>query len=109
MALVNPDWINSDKHADHLITAGLWTGVSDDVDAQLYQDCQDRGITIPVDGSGFIDSQYLQAIARFCALWLLFDSATGIRDSNTDIYREKAMRSQQMYLNNISKAVESKV
>ena len=109
MALVNPDWINTDKHAEHLIQAGLWVGISDNVDAQLLQDCSDRGITIPVDGSGYIDSIYLQSISRFCALWFLFDSATGIRDKDSDIYRDKVMRAQQMYLNNISKAVQSKV
>jgi len=110
MGYINPDWITGDKHAKNLYDAGVYTDIEVNVDAKLYRDCADRGIDIPVDGSGFVDSVYLQSIASLLALWYLFEKgAKGIRDSDTDIYEIKAMGNQQQYRDAITSLMYSKV
>ncbi len=109
MGYINPTWLQVDKHSKHAYDAGLYTDVEVDVDAELYRMCADRGITIPVDGSGYVDSVYLQTIATSLALWKLLSSASGVNDNDNDEYERKALANQQDYLISMGNLCYSKV
>ncbi len=102
MSYIDPSWITKDLHGSHLYDAGQWAKVADTVDSKLNLDCARRGITIPVDGDGYIDSDALQSVAIDLAFWYLFASCRGVRDSNTDAHRQLAVDHQQMYLLGVS-------
>jgi hypothetical protein len=107
MGYINPTWLDTDKHGKAL--SSIYSEVEPIVDAEIYRACYDRGITIPVDGTGYIDSQYLQTIAINLALWKLLGSASGIRDNDNDEYERKSLAYQQEYYNGLSNLCYSKV
>ena len=110
MGYINPDWITGDKHAKQLYDAGVYTTVEVNIDSKIYRDCYDLGIDIPVDGSGYIDSVYLQSVMSLLALWYLFaKGGRGIRDNDVDVYADKAMSNQQQYRDALSQLTYSKV
>lgn len=113
MALIKSEWLDSDRHAKMLDGAGWYFGVSDTVDNDLIVEFENRGIKeseIPVDVLGFIDSRVLRKIGTNYALFRLFSSNWGVRDSaDIDIFKEKAWRYDIAYSEGIEMLTRSMV
>ena len=90
MSLLNPDWVNYDKHTRSLNISGWYTEASDTIDNEIVAICEERGVTIPTDIDGYIDSAILRSIAVDYAIFTLLTGNWGISDNDSEIYRNKA-------------------
>jgi len=90
MSLLNPDWVDYDKHTQALKLAGWYIEASDTIDNEIQAICDERGVTIPLDISGYIDSAILRSIAVDYAVFTLLTGNWGISDTGNDLYRAKA-------------------
>jgi hypothetical protein len=101
MGYINPEWLNSDEHARALKAADKYDQYTDAVDRQIIIDCLDVGILqteIPVDIlTGFTTSLHLRQLGVSYAMYALFSGHWGVRDTSSDIYRDKAERYYREY------------
>ena len=109
MGYVNPLWLQVDAHAKDLFDEGVYAEVEPIVDAELYRVCADRGIVIPVDGNGYVSSEYLQTVVTPLAIWKLLSSVVGVRDDDMQVYQNKAGTYQQEYYMALANLCYSKV
>ncbi len=97
MSLVNPEWIKYDKHTRALETSGWYEICEDQIDNQIKRDCIERGITIPTDASGFIESPVLRAVAEEYAMFCMLIGNWGMGDNDRELFREKAQYHWSQY------------
>ena len=98
---INPEWLLQDEHARQLKIADRYVDYSDAVDREIQEVCIDAGVRIseiPTDEAGFVTSLHLRNFGVAFAVYSLFAGHWGIRDSTADIYRDKADRYRQEYL-----------
>ena len=96
--LINTDWLKTDRITTQIVDAGHYTAeLSDSVDNNIKADCKRLGITIPVDGSGYIDDENIRAMAENYALFKLLFSYSSVRDNDSNVLREQATYYEQQY------------
>lgn len=96
--LINTDWLKFDRHAKMLVEQNLYTQeVSDTVDNNIISVCEQYGVDIPVDGSGYIDSPHIRKLAVDYAIFTLFTGNWGVVDSDKDVFSEKASYHEKQY------------
>jgi hypothetical protein len=90
MSLLNPEWVDFDKHTRALKLAGWYAEVSDTIDNEIQANCIERGVTIPLDIDGYIDSPVLRSLSVDYAVFSLLTGNWGISDNDSQLYRDKA-------------------
>jgi hypothetical protein len=98
MSLINPVWLDFDKHTKALNASGWYATCEDTIDNKIISDCIQRGITIPTDGvTGFIDSPFLRSVAVDYAVFMLLVGNWGVRSEDDQVYRDKAQYHWSQY------------
>ena len=90
MSLLNPEWVDFDKHTRKLNASGWYTEVSDTIDNEILSVCGQRGVTIPTDISGYIDSPFLRSLCVDYAVFTMLVGNWGVRDNDAQVYSDKA-------------------
>jgi len=101
MSLINPIWLDVDKHTKALKASGWYDTVSDTIDNSIIAVCAQRGVTIPTDVDGYIDSPFLRIIAVDFAIFSMLVGNWGVRDSDSQVYKEKASYHWGQYDKNV--------
>ena len=90
MSLLNPEWVEFDKHTRALKSSGWYTEVSETIDNEILSACGQRGVTIPTDIDGFIDSPFLRSLSVDYAVFTMLVGNWGVREGDAQVYSDKA-------------------
>ncbi len=98
MSLINPEWIQYDKHTKKLYSTNWYAICEDQIDNQLKSDCMERGVTITTDEvTGFITSPFLRSVAVDYAIFCMLVGNWGMNDSDVQLFRDKAQYHWSQY------------
>ncbi len=97
MSLVNPEWLQYDTHARNLVAKGKFTRCENTIDNNIMAVCAERGVVIPLDLQNHIDSPIIRSIAVDYAMYILFSGNWGARDTDNEVYQNKAQYHWSQY------------